>query len=80
MKKLRQLCAALAFTVALTIPAFAGEIETGKAPPSAPAATTDGQIETTAAGQIDTSSCEATAIDSATELALNLFQSVLTLF
>ena len=62
MKNLRRLSVALVFTLALTIPTFAGE------------------IETTVAGQIGTGSSEATAVDSATEIALNLIQSVLSLF
>jgi hypothetical protein len=84
MKTLRQLCIALAFTLALTLPAFAGEITTGVAPPqpSQPAqtATANGEITTGITGQEETGSCEATAIDSATEIALNLLQSVLSLF
>ena len=82
MKNLRQLSVALVFLFALTMPAFAGQIETGIAPPPAQPATAGGQIETgvTAAGQIETGSSEATAADSATELALNLLQSVLALF
>jgi hypothetical protein len=83
MKTLRQLCVAAVFTFALAIPAFAGQIETTVAPPPPPpaqASTADGQIETTVAGQSETDSSEATAIDSATEIALNLLQSVLSLF
>jgi hypothetical protein len=81
MKNLRQFCVALVFTLALTTPAFAGQIETPLAPPTTTsAATTEGQIETPVAGQIETPSGEATASDSATEIALNLLQSVLALF
>jgi hypothetical protein len=81
MKALRQLCVASVFTLALIIPAFAGEIETPKTstPPPAPSAITAGEIETGIAGQIVTPSGEAIAADSATEFALNLFQSVLSL-
>jgi hypothetical protein len=83
MKTLRQLCIAMAFTLALTLPAFAGEISTTVAPPqpaqTAPA-TADGEISTGVTGQIETLSGEATATDSATEIALNLLQSVLSLF
>jgi hypothetical protein len=80
MKNLRGLCGALVFTLALAMPAFAGQIETPLAPPTtAPAATTEGQIDTTVAGQIEMPSCEATAADSATEIALNLLQSMLSL-
>jgi hypothetical protein len=83
MKNLRRLCGALVFTLALTIPAFAGDIQTGVAPPppSQPqTATVNGDIQTTVTGQEETGSSEATATDSATEIALNLLQSVLALF
>ena len=84
MKSLRRLSVALVFTLALTITAFAGEIETTKTspPPSQPAqtATVNGEIETTVTGQEETGSSEATAADSAAEIALNLLQSVLALF
>lgn len=83
MKTLRQLCIALAFTLALTLPAFAGEISTTVAPPQ-PAqtatATAGGEISTGVTGQEETDSSEATATGSATEIALNLLQSVLSLF
>jgi hypothetical protein len=83
MKNLRQLTVALVFTCALAVPAFAGQIETTVAQPSpTPQAATAGQIETTVAGQIETtgSVSEATALDSATQAALNLIQTVLALF
>jgi hypothetical protein len=82
MKTLRQLCVASVFTLALTMPTFAGEIETPKAstPPPASSAAMAGDIETTFTGQAVTGSSEATAADSATEIALNLLQSVLSLF
>ena len=80
MKKLCQLCAALVFIIALTIPAFAGEIETGKVPPTPPAAVLASEIETGITGQVETGSSEATATDSATQFALNLLQSMLLLF
>jgi hypothetical protein len=83
MKTLRRLCVALVFTLALTIPAFAGEIETGVAPPppSQPqTATTNGGIETGLIGQDKTGSSEATVTDSAKNAVLNLIQSVLSLF
>jgi hypothetical protein len=82
MKTLRQLCVALIFTLALTISTFAGEMETPKTstPPPAPSVATAGEMETGITGQMDTGSSEATAADSATEIALNLLQSVLSLF
>ncbi len=80
MKALRRLCVALVFTLALTAPALAGDIETGIAPPpTAKTVTTDGDIETGLKGQEEAGSSEATA-DSVTEAVLNLVQSVLSLF
>jgi hypothetical protein len=82
MKNLRQLCVAFVFTCALAMPAFAGQIDTMAVPPPppAPAAATAGEIDTGVAGQIEIGSSEATATDSVTEVALNLLQSVLSLF
>jgi FlaG/FlaF family flagellin (archaellin) len=82
MKNLRRLFCAVVFTLALTIPAFAGDMQTGIAPPpSQPqTATLNGDMQTTVTGQAETDSSEATAADSATEIALNLLQSVLSLF
>jgi hypothetical protein len=84
MRNLRRLSVAVAFTVALTIPAFAdGQIETtitSPPPASTQTATTDGQIETTVTGQAETASSETAVNNSATEAALNLLQSVLSLF
>ena len=80
MKTLRQLFVASAFTLVLTLPALAGEIQTPKSQPTQ--ATAEGEIQTPLTGQIETtgSVSEATVIDSATEIALNLLQSVLSLF
>jgi hypothetical protein len=88
MKTLRQLCVASVFVFALTIPAFAGEIQTGIAPPQQPAqtsttngqATANGEISTGLTGQAETGSGEASATDSATVAVLNLLQNVLALF
>jgi FlaG/FlaF family flagellin (archaellin) len=85
MKNLRRLSIAVAFTLALAIPAFAdGEISTTVAPPppssQAQATTTDGEISTTITGQAETASSETAVNNSATEATLNLLQSVLSLF
>ena len=83
MKTLRQLCLAGVFTLALTTSTFAGEIEITKTspPPSQPqTATPNGVIEIGLTGQEETGSGEVSATDSATEIALNLLQSVLSLF
>ena len=84
MKNLHRLCGAIVFTLVLTIPAFAGDIQTTvtSPPPSQPAqtATLNGDIQTGVTGQAETDSSEATAANSAAEIALNLLQSVLALF
>jgi hypothetical protein len=73
MKTLRQICVVVVFTLALTASAFAGEIEITKTSPPPPP-TVQGDIHTTVTGQAETGSSEAT------EIALNLLQSVLALF
>ena len=81
MKTLRQLCLASVVTFTLALPALAGEMQTTVAPPQpAQSATSQGEIDTTITGQEELGSSEATAADSATELTLNLLQSVLALF
>jgi len=83
MKTLRQFCVAVVFTLALAIPAFAGVMEIGSPtpPPSQPqTAAVNGEMPIGLTGQEETGSSEATAADSATEIALNLVQSVLSLF
>ncbi|MDQ3802648.1 MAG: hypothetical protein M3416_02175 [Acidobacteriota bacterium] len=81
MKSLRQLCVSSVCMLALAVPAFAGEIQTGIAtPPPAQTVTAAGEIQTGVAGQIESGSGEATAADSVAEIALNLLQSVLSLF
>lgn len=78
MKTLRQLFVASAFTLALSIPAFAGQIDTPKTQPAP--VTREGEIHTTLTGQEETGGGEVSATDSATEIVLNLIQSVLSLF
>jgi hypothetical protein len=83
MKTFRQLCAASVLILTLTLPASAGWISTTVAPPNpspTPASAVAGEMQTGIAGQEETGSSEATAADSATEIALNLLQSVLALF
>jgi hypothetical protein len=85
MKNLRTLCAALTLTAVLAIPAFAGDIGTGKTdpPPSQPAnaageigtGATDGDIGT----GLTSEGAAATAGPSATEVALSLLRGVLSL-
>ena len=72
MKNLRQICATLALTLALTLPASAGVITTMKTDPPPPSTTTaDGIITTWKTG---------TPADTTTEIALSLLQSVIALF
>lgn len=78
MKNLRQLCAAFVLALMFTLPAFAGQMDTTFAPPPPPLATTEGQMPTTVTGQITTVNSE--AVDPVTQMALNLLQSVMSLF
>jgi hypothetical protein len=79
MKTLRQLLVASVVTFALVTPAFAGQMDTTVAPP-VNAVTTDGEISTTSAGEIQTGNSEPTAGDTVTAAALCLIESVLALF
>ena len=80
MKTLRQLSVASVFVFALAIPAFAGEIQIGIAPPPVHAVTTDGEISTTRAGEMQTTSSEPATGDSVTAAAMSLIESLLALF
>lgn len=72
MKTLRHLCAALALTFVLALPAFAGQMDAGiTAPPPPP----QGNMSTTVAGNMTTGDT-----DTATDVALSLLQSLLSLF
>ncbi len=77
MKNLRHFCAASMLTLALTLSAFAGEIDIPLAPPTPPATpTTQGEIEIgLTSGDISTPlTAEATAA-----AALSVLNSVLSL-
>lgn len=82
MKQFRLSLAATVLTLAFSIPAFAGDMETGitSQPPTPPAATTSGDIQTTVAGQMETGVTANEAADSLSCVALGLMQSVLSLF
>lgn len=84
MKQLRLSLAATVLTLAFSIPAFAGDMETGitSQPPMPPVATASGDMQTPVAGQMETgvTANEATATASLSEIALGLMQSVLSLF
>jgi len=78
MKSYRNATAALALTLVLAMSAFAGEMHTGVTGPNpqpTPAATTvDGEMHTGVAAPAPE------AVNTVTETALNLLQSVLALF
>jgi hypothetical protein len=87
MKNIKPLCIAFILTCLLTMPALAGQMDTGIVnPPPTPTVTTDGQMDTgiadkspaTTEGQIHTTSSE--AVNPVTEMALSLLQSMLLLF
>lgn len=85
MKNLRQLCVAVVLTLALTISAFAGDIEFPVAPPATSSATTatatTGQIETgVASTSMTTAGSQSASAPSITETVLNLLRGVLSLF
>ena len=80
MKTLRQFFAALVLAFMLALSAFAGQMDTGlTTPPPPPESqiTTTGEISTGFTGDMSTG---AAAMDSTTEVALNLLQSLLSLF
>jgi hypothetical protein len=82
MRNYRNAVAALVLALVLSTSAFAGEIHTGVAPPPPPV-TTNGEIHTDATGgEIQTGEAVSTpeATDTIMEAALNLLQSLLTLF
>jgi hypothetical protein len=71
--------------LALSAPAYAGEIPFGITnpplpPPASTSSTTPGDISTGVAGEISTTISEEATTASVTETALNLLQSVLALF
>jgi hypothetical protein len=84
MKTLRQLCVSLVFTLALTIHAFGGLIDTPPAPPPPAQQSVPGNIETppSAPGEISTPGeieMPPAPIASATVAAMSLLQGLLGL-
>lgn len=81
MKTLRQLCAASMLVLTLSLSALAGDMSTTIVqPPPLANATAAGQLSTTStANSAVIENGEASIIDSMTETALNLLQSVLSL-
>lgn len=78
MKQLKLFLASTLLTLALAVSAFAGNMPCGVTdPPSPPATAVASDTETTSSsGTVS----ETTAIDPVMEIALNLIQSVLSLF
>ena len=81
MKTLRTLCAAVVLTFALTAPAFAGIITSGKEEPPPPPSDTSVTQSDPTGGIIYTDAVESAPVvaDSVTEVALSLLQNALTL-
>jgi hypothetical protein len=78
MKKIQQLGMAAVVTLVFTASAFAGDITTGLAPPSPPqASATTGEIPIPVAGDI---SVDSVLPDSVATVALNLLQTMLSVF
>ncbi len=77
MKTLRTFAAGCVLALILAVPALAGHIETGIAPPPPPAPTAAEQDAGSVAGHIETG---VAPTDPVTEAALSLLLSVLSLF
>lgn len=84
MKSNRNTGASLVLALLLATPVFAGEIHTGvSSPDPQPTSAANGEMQTGATeGEIHTGKAASTpeAVDTVTAAALNLLQSVLTLF
>jgi hypothetical protein len=81
MKYLRRFCVATILTFTLTFSTFAGDIHCGAVSetPSQPASVT-GDMATGATATNETSIAETTYVDPVTGLALDILQSLLSLF
>jgi hypothetical protein len=79
MRYLKKLFAACVLTLALALPAFAGDMLAGvtSQPPSPPQATAQGDMSAGVAGDMGAGG---KATDPATEVWLSLLQSLLSLF
>jgi hypothetical protein len=82
MKCLRRFCFASVLTVALALPAFAGDIHTGVVPPPPPDPLTmsTGDINCEVIQPSENSISEIASVDPMTELTLNILQSMMALF
>lgn len=82
MKQLRFSLAVTILALVLSVPAFAGDMQAGITgqPPSQPAASATGEILCGAELTGETTNSEATTVDPAMEVVLNLIRSMLSLF
>lgn len=80
MNCLRQFCAASILILALTLSAFAGDINCGVAAPPPPQAAITGDINCGVTLTCQSSSTETVSLDPVTGLALSLLQSLLSVF
>lgn len=78
MKKLQQLCMAGVFTLAITTATFGGDIQT----PGSPQPPPPNQSSATTPGDIDTPGIQnpQAMSDSVADIALNLLQTMLSMF
>jgi hypothetical protein len=79
MRKLKQLCTATAFALALSFTAFAGNMDTPTitSPPPLNQPMVTGSTDTTNVASSDTSNSETVTTDSVKELTLYLFESMM---
>ncbi|HKQ99327.1 MAG TPA: hypothetical protein VJT09_01565 [Pyrinomonadaceae bacterium] len=85
MRHLKKLCVAGLLTLALTLPAFAGEMEAGviAPPPSTQQASAQGEMPGGVTGEMQaglTGDMSTGFTDPTTDFFLNLFQGLMSLF
>lgn len=80
MRKLKQLCIATVLTLALSFTTFAGNMDTPPftTPPPPPQSSLTGDMSTPGVTASEASNSETAAIDSVRELALYLFDSMMS--
>lgn len=80
MKRLQHLCLTSILFITLTIPTFAGDINCGIVSSSPPQTSVTGEMANGATAMDETADAETLLIDPVTGLALDILQSLLTLF
>lgn len=80
MKHLRRICASAVLTLAFACSALAGDMECGDVPPPPPQQMTSTTSQTDTGITATNNMSSTTAVDPVTEAALNILQSVLSLF